>query len=546
MQTCRTRTHHGFYLGKPCALIALLVALCGCATTATHHAISPSMTSSTVETTAAAPQPAVPEIHPVAFIAEQTTAAGEQVRPPAPPAEIERPLDLPPPPIETYPIDLMTALHLADASNLQIAVAREQIRQAWARADASRALWLPSIRAGMNFNKHEGPIQDIRGSVFPVSRGAAFSGLGAGTFGAGSPMVPGIYANFHLADAWFQPLAARQAAYARRHAAAATANDVLLNVSLGYLDLQRASEELAIAEEARGNARQLAELTTTFARSGEGLASDADRAAADLALRENDVLRARESQRVASARLAQSLRLDATVQLSPLSELLIPVELLSPEVPEGELLAMALSTRPEIGENRHLVDQAVVRMRRERYAVLMPSVLLGASYGAFGGGVNQTIDGFGGRFDADAVAYWELRNLGFGDVAARSETRSLVRQANAKQLAMMDQVAREVVEAYAQVTARRAQIETAQRGIAAAQSSHERNLARIRDLQGLPIEAQQSIQALALARRDYLRALIDYNSAQFTLYRAIGWPGKLPAALMCEPAQEQPPAVSMN
>ena len=545
MQACRTFARRRFDFGKPCALTALLVALSGCATTATHRAIAPAPTLSTVATSTSS-QPADSEIQPVAFLAEQSPAKGEQVRPPAPPAEIESPLDLPPPPIETYPIDLMTALHLADGSNLQIAVAREQIRQAWARADASRALWLPSIRAGMNFNKHEGPIQDIRGSVFPVSRGAAFSGLGAGTFGAGSPMVPGIYANFHLADAWFQPLAARQAAYARRHAAAATANDVLLNVSLGYLDLQRATEELAIADEARDNAKQLAELTMTFARSGEGLASDADRAAADLALRENDVLRARESQRVASARLAQSLRLDATVQLSPLSELLIPIELLAPELPEGELLAMALSTRPEIGENRHLVDQAVVRMRRERFAVLMPSVLLGASYGAFGGGVNQTLDGFGGRFDADAVAYWELRNLGFGDVAARAETRSLVRQANAKQLAMMDQVAREVVEAYAQVTARRAQIETAHRGIAAAQSSHERNLARIRDLQGLPIEAQQSIHALALARRDYLRALIDYNSAQFTLYRAIGWPGKLPAALVCEPAQEQLTDVSMN
>jgi outer membrane protein TolC len=34
----------------------------------------------------------------------------------------------------------------------------------------------------------------------------------------------------------------------------------------------------------------------------------------------------------------------------------------------------------------------------------------------------------------------------------------------------------------------------------------------------------QAVQALAIARREYLRTLIDYNSAQFNLYRALGWP----------------------
>jgi outer membrane protein TolC len=94
----------------------------------------------------------------------------------------------------------------------------------------------------------------------------------------------------------------------------------------------------------------------------------------------------------------------------------------------------------------------------------------------------------------------------------------------------MDQVAREVVEAHAQVVARKQQIEIAQQGVAAAVASHQRNVARIRDAQGLPIEVLQSNQALTNARRDYLRGLIDYNEAQFALYRAIGWPAT-PAAL---------------
>ena len=66
--------------------------------------------------------------------------------------------------------------------------------------------------------------------------------------------------------------------------------------------------------------------------------------------------------------------------------------------------------------------------------------------------------------------------------------------------------------------------------------SFDRNLLRVRDLQGLPIETLQSIQALDQARREYLRALVDYNAAQFRLQRALGWPVQLTDA----PAAESP------
>jgi len=88
----------------------------------------------------------------------------------------------------------------------------------------------------------------------------------------------------------------------------------------------------------------------------------------------------------------------------------------------------------------------------------------------------------------------------------------------------MDLVAREVVESHAQVTARRRQISIAERGVSAAQQSYARNLERIRNVQGLPIEVLQSIQSLDLARREYLRSVMDYNTAQFRLQRALGWP----------------------
>ncbi len=82
----------------------------------------------------------------------------------------------------------------------------------------------------------------------------------------------------------------------------------------------------------------------------------------------------------------------------------------------------------------------------------------------------------------------------------------------------------EVVEAATQVAIRKSQIEVAESGIQTATDSYRRNLARIREGQGLPLEALQSLQALDEARREYLRTLVDYDEAQFRLQRALGWP----------------------
>ena len=66
-------------------------------------------------------------------------------------------------------------------------------------------------------------------------------------------------------------------------------------------------------------------------------------------------------------------------------------------------------------------------------------------------------------------------------------------------------------------------IELAKQGIQAAERSYDLNLQQIENAKGLPIEALQSVQALAQSRRDYLNAVIDHNVAQIKLCRATGW-----------------------
>lgn len=432
--------------------------------------------------------------------------------------------ETPPADPDAYPIDLPTAVHLAGSESLAVALAREQWREAQARVTAADALWLPSIRLGLNYNKHEGVIQDVRGTAFNTSRGAFYNGLGAGAVGAGSPSYPGIVANFHLADALAQPLVARQSASARSHATSAATNDALLEAALAYVELLARAQDTAVVTETLAHAKQLSELTGSFARNGEGTLADADRARTELGLREIEAARTAEAYDVARARLAQVLRLDPMLKLTPIETRIEPLELLDPTLPTAELVARGLSARPELAEQRHLVQAAVERLRRERLAPLVPSVLIGTSYGGFGAGLGGNINDYGDRFDFDAIAYWEVRNLSLGDRAARGVAQSQVKQTQIRQYAVLDQVAREVVEAHARVESRRKQLESARKVIGSAEESYRRNVERIHGGVGLPLESLQSLQALATVRREYVRTVADFNAAQFQLQRAMGYP----------------------
>lgn len=421
-------------------------------------------------------------------------------------------------------LDLQTALALVGGRSPQVQIAHERVCEAYANWRAAKVLWLPSINAGLSYNRHDGTLQASNGSVADVDRSSLQTGLGAGAVGAGTNPVPGVVARFHAVDAWFQPLIAERTAAARRHAELAELNDQLLAAAVAYVELLDAEQRLAVARETLENTEDLVRVTTAFADSGQGNQADADRAETELSLRRNEVARAQEASALASARLAEVLSLDAAVRLRPLEPTLVPVELVVAESDLRGLVAEGLGRRPELHEQSALVGEAIRRLQREKSAPLVPSLLLGASYSGFGGGPGGRIDNFQDRVDFDALVTWEIRNLGYGEKAARDGARARVRRSRAERIRAMDRVAREIAEARARVVARRSQVDIARSGVTTAEQSHKRNVERIRQGEGLPIEVLQSIQALDAARNDLVRSISEFNEAQFRLHHALGWP----------------------
>jgi outer membrane protein TolC len=441
---------------------------------------------------------------------------------------------MPTPEAASYQLDMSTALALVAGQNPQVGFARARVREAYANLEAANVLWLPTIQSGVSFNHHEGTLQDSEGAILEVSRSSLQSGLGAGAVGAGTTPQPGLVAQFQMIDAIFQPKIAGRTMSAQQHASNAVLNDQLLEAAVAYQELLRAYQLQAVAKESTKNTESLARQTEDFAKVGLGTLADADRSNAELALRRNAVARSEEQVAVAAARLAQAVGLRDSQSIQPVESAVTPIELVSSNDGVQDVLATALVRRPELRESQDLVAAACERLRREKYAPLVPSVLLGASYTGFGGGMGDTIGDFRDRADFDAIAVWQIRNLGFGEEAARSAAGARVQQARMREIQLMDLVAREVSEAQARVTARRNRIKIAQAGIQVAKESLTRNSERIRGGQGLPIEVLQAIQSLDAVEREFVDSVVDYNVAQFQLQRALGWPISAGSTQSCE------------
>jgi len=425
-------------------------------------------------------------------------------------------------------LNLPTALAMVGGDHPAVGFAQWRVQEAYAQLAQAEVLWLPSIQAGFSVHRHDGNYQASDGTIVDVNRNSFQYGLGAGANGAGTTPRPGLVAQFHLADAIFQPEIAQKTAWARGHAANAVLNEQLYTVASAYMELVNAHQDARIFEETQSRITELTKITRDFAEAGEGLKADADRMQTESILAENSMVGSRERIAISSARLARAISMDGACEISPMELTAIPIELVPIDVDKGALISSGLATRPELKESQALVAAACEAYRREKYSPFVPSVLLGFSTSEFGGGLGNGANNFDNRYDFDAMVTWEIRNLGFGERNARDLTSARIQQAKYQKLRVMDDIAMEISEAYSQAQFRREQMHITQGAIQSAEDSYKLNLSRIRDGQGLPLEVLQSVQALESARRAYLQSVIDYNQAQFRLQWALGWPVSTP------------------
>jgi hypothetical protein len=401
---------------------------------------------------------------------------------------------------------------------------------------------------GSAYNYHQGQIQKTEGNIETVNRSSLFVG--------GGPS-----AVFSLTDAVFAPLAARQALTATQAGLDRVNNDTLLAVANAYFEVLRAVRRLArvnetlqflTAERVQANKTEfkgLLPLLKDYVEVGakEALKSDLARAEVEILRRREEQRAALEDLRVATAELAVLIRLDPATPLGPTEDFRLPVPFPGEEwenQPVEQLVAQALAARPELAENRALVQAALDRYRAARWRPYLPNVLLNYSAGGFGGapdplkkggfGPSGEILHFDWRNDFDAALVWRLQNMGLGNRAEIREQRGLHQQAVLHQLQVEDRVVAQVVQAQEQVRGWHDRVNITRSALFNADGSFggpvfrslQLNFERIKGAPevGRPLEVLDSIRGLSDTLDSYGQAVTDYERARFRLLVVLGIP----------------------
>jgi len=477
-------------------------------------------------------------------LSDRSAMAGEQ--PELPPVSEASPSS---PDGEWTPIDLASALRLASVRNLQLVIAQQRVEAAVAGQQLAAAQILPNLNLGTNYDSHTGVLQQPTGEILSVDRSALYVGAGAFAVGAGTVQIPGLQYNVNLSEGLFNYLVSRQITSQSRFERQATDNAVLLDVAVAYADLLRAAGAHRLAILTRNDSGEVARLTAANAKAGQGRQADANRAATELARRNQDVAEAAARLAQASHRLCELLNLETTTRLRPLEAQVVPEPVVPTQIPLPELLATALLHRPELLARRAAVNAALLELRSAKVLPFSPTVLAGFSDGAFGGGSNIGAGAGEPRFgslydrsDLDVVLYWTLRNLGVGNKALIDAARARLGESQLEELVVLDRVREEVAAAYVRTQARFAEIDRQAQAVRSGTDAMREDLLRVRGQRGLPIELLDSLRQVATARTEYLDAIIGFNQAEFQLYVALGAP---PADTLARPVPDElmhPPA----
>ena len=186
-----------------------------------------------------------------------------------------------------------------------------------------------------------------------------------------------------------------------------------------------------------------------------------------------------------------------------------PITLIDVNSPVEDLVRVALQNRPEIGARSAAVGVATTRYRQELLRPLLPTLWLGFSGGAFGGGSNLVpplLGNFAGRTDFDVRAYWTLQNMGLGNLSIQKQRRAADRRGAGRTVAgRSTRSAARSAAALAEAIAARGQVDVTARQLATAQAGFREDLDRIRGTIGLPIEVTNSLDLLAEARQNHLQ-----------------------------------------
>lgn len=406
-------------------------------------------------------------------------------------------------------IDLPTALQLAGAQNIDVAIAREKLAQAEAEQLSARLKFLPWIVAGGSWNRHTNEIQNVEGEVIEADK-QSYAGSAA------------VRMQVDLGAAWFASLSAHQVVRAATSAIDAANADAVASVATAYFELLAAGATVDVRRQAERNWKSYEDELHRAVGIGVAYRGDELRVRVIAERAHLSVLDAENQRRTAAARLSELLHLDSTVDLLPRSEDLAPISLIDASASLDSLVSQSLESRPELKQAEANVEAARRAKDGAVYGPLVPNIGALASAGGLEGGPDGGNRRGGDSQDYAAGLSWRIGPGGLLDPAPVRAAASRLREAELVLQRQKDRIAREVVESHTRAHSLVDQLAANRQILADATESYDMASQRKEYAVGLVLETIQAQEELVRARESYVQAIASWDKAQYALKRAVG------------------------
>lgn len=411
----------------------------------------------------------------------------------------------------TQPISLSQALELAKRNNNDLQVSVLQLQRSKSVLREAQAAFLPSVDLNANVENSR-TVSDTLGvkrrqdaglSVDDASSTTAFTGTGQIRY----DLYTSGRRNGAIKEA--QERIRKQELDVERQS-----EQIRLDVSKAYYDLQQADENVRISQSAVNNAQASLKDAVALERAGVGTRFDVLRSQVNLANSQQDLTTAFSQQQIARRKLAPLLNLPQSVSITASD----PVKLAGLwQQPLEQSIVLAYQNRPELQQT--LADRNISEaQRKQALASLGPQVSLLGQYNLFDQFDDGTsvVDGYSVRLQASLNLY----DGGAAKArAAQSKTDIAINENRFSE--QRNQIRFQVEQAYSTQASNLENVQTS--NVALEQAKESLRLARLRFQAGVGTQTDviNALNDLTRSEGNRVKAILDYNRALTELQRYV-------------------------
>jgi len=418
---------------------------------------------------------------------------------------------------ETLPINLQTVLEMSGANNLTIKEFHAKQELANANLSKAKEWWLPNVYAGLQTHQLWGAAMNADGRFFlDVNRQNLWTGLG-------------LNANWNFADGIYKTKSAKLQVQASVYETQTQRNNTLLATIKAYYDLQTSQMKLIAYKNLVAQSDTITQQIAIQVEAGLRYQSELLLSKSNQSHLKIEMLNAQSEYNQKSAELVRLLNLDSKVKLVSIDSVMLPMDF------QEELLSVNDTTyknRPEI----KFIDFTILSLQTERKitttGLFIPTLNIG-TYGSYFGRINGVVSPMfplqypetkqlypTGMLNASLTWNIPLGRLIYGGDLKQYNSQIKIQEIKSEQF--KSQINEEIANAQQQLIIGKEQIQIAKEGLeltteALSQSIERQKLGTVK-----PFEVFQAQQFYLQAQIDYLKAISEYNKAQFALKVAKG------------------------